>query len=289
MSRREIDQPTGVETTGHVWDDDIKELNKPLPRWWLWTFYATIVWAMGYWVAYPAWPTFAGYTKGLLEHSQRRTVTRDVAAASQSNAGLREQIAKLPIADILKSQDLSRFAEAVGRGAFAENCAACHGRGGQGAAGYPNLRDDDWLWGGKPEDILRTLRFGIRSEHKETRASQMPRFGLDKLLSDQQIDRVADYVLSLSSGAAPNANIQKGAAIFKEQCVSCHGDDGKGKQDLGAPNLTDRIWLYGSSKDAVVTSIRTGRGGVMPTWEGRLDIVTLKSLAVYVHSFGGGQ
>jgi cytochrome c oxidase cbb3-type subunit III len=286
---RDIDQVTGAETTGHVWDDDIRELDKPLPRWWLLTFYACILWAVGSWVAYPAWPTLTGYTKGVLGYSQRDVVTREVAAASQAQGGLRKQISQLPLADILKNPDLSRFADAAGRAAFAENCAPCHGRGAQGAVGYPNLRDDDWLWGGKPDDILQTLRFGIRSDHKQTRTSQMPRYGLDKLLDDKQIFDVAEYVLSISGGTMAKESAARGAVIFKEQCAACHGDDGKGKQDQGAPNLTDQIWLYGNNIDAIVTSIRTGRGGVMPAWEGRLDPVTLKSLSAYVHSLGGGQ
>ncbi len=289
-NERHVDQVTGVETTGHVWDDDIRELNKPLPRWWLLSFYACILWAVGYWIAYPAWPVIAGgYTKGVLGYSQRATVAREVATASQAQSGLREQIAKTPIGDILKSPDLARFADAAGRQSFAENCAPCHGRGAQGSPGYPNLRDDDWLWGGKPEDIMQTLRFGIRSEHKQTRTSQMPRYGLEKLLDDAQINDVAEHVLSLSGTNTDKGAATRGAVIYKEQCVTCHGDEGKGKQEQGAPNLTDKIWLYGSSKDAVMQSIRTGRGGVMPAWEGRLDPVTIKSLAVYVHSLGGGQ
>ena len=286
---RDIDHVTGAETTAHVWDDDIKELNNPLPRWWLLTFYACILWAVGYWIAYPAWPTLTGYTKGVLGYSQRNVVAREVAAASQAQGGLREQIAKLPLIDILKNPDLARFADAAGRSAFAENCAPCHGRGAQGAPGYPNLRDDDWLWGGKPEDILQTLRYGIRSDHKRTRASQMPRYGLDNLLDDKQIFDVAEYVLSISGGTMAKESAARGAIIFKEQCAACHGDDGKGKAEQGAPNLTDQIWLYGNNIDAIVTSIRTGRGGVMPAWEGRLDPVTIKALAIYVHSFGGGQ
>ena len=286
---RDIDQVTGVETTGHVWDDDIKELNKPLPRWWLLTFYACILWAIGYWIAYPTWPTLAGYTKGVLGYSQRDVVAREVLAASQAQGSLRELIAVQSLADILKSPDLARFADAAGRAAFAENCAPCHGRGAQGAPGYPNLRDDDWLWGGKAEDILQTIRFGIRSDHKQARASQMPRYGLDNLLDEKQILDVAEYVLSISGGTMAKEPAARGAIIFKEQCAACHGNDGRGKPEQGAPNLTDQIWLYGSNIDAIVTSIHTGRGGVMPAWDGRLDPVTIKALAVYVHSLGGGQ
>jgi cytochrome c oxidase cbb3-type subunit 3 len=286
--KRDIDAVTGVETTGHEWDG-IKELNKPLPRWWVWTFYATILWAIGYWIAYPAWPTLAGYTRGMLGYSQRATVADDVKAALASQAEYRDKLARTPLEQIKSDPDLLRFAMAGGAAAFQTNCAPCHGRGAQGFAGYPNLNDDEWLWGGKIEDIHKTISVGIRSEQKDTRASQMPRYGLDKLLDDAQIDDVAEYVLSLSGKSTNQAAAAKGQKVFAEQCVSCHGPDGKGMREQGAPNLTDGLWLYGGSKGAIIESIRTGRGGMMPAWAGRLDPVTLKALAVYVHSLGGGQ
>jgi cytochrome c oxidase cbb3-type subunit 3 len=285
---KEIDHVTGIETTGHEWDG-IKELNKPLPRWWVWTFYVTILWAVGYWIAYPAWPTVGGYTRGILGYSQRATVADDVKGALAAQAGMRDRLAKTPLAQIKMDADLLRFAMAGGAAAFQANCAACHGRGAQGFAGYPNLNDDDWLWGGTLEDIYKTILFGIRSEHKETRMGQMPRFGLDKLLDDRQIADVAEYVLSFSGKAADAGAAGRGQKTFLDQCASCHGADGKGKQEQGAPNLTDPIWLYGDSRQAVIESIRTGRGGVMPSWATRLDPVTLKSLTLYVHSLGGGK
>ena len=287
-TNREIDHVTGVETTGHEWDG-IKELNKPLPRWWLLTFYACIIWAIGYWIAYPAWPTLNGYTKGMLGYSQRATVSGEVKAATQAQSGMRDLLDKTPLADIKKNPELLRFASTGGAAAFQTNCGPCHGRGAQGSVGYPNLNDDDWMWGGKVEDIEQTLLYGIRSEHAKTRSSAMPKFGIDKLLTDVQIDDATAYVQSISGGKADAAAVARGAVVFKEQCASCHGDDGKGKLDQGSPNLTDGIWLYGSSTDAIATSIRTGRGGVMPAWTGRLDPVTIKSLAVYVHSLGGGK
>ena len=287
-TNREIDAVTGVETTGHEWDG-IKELNKPLPRWWLLTFYATIVWAIGYWVVYPAWPTLNGYTKGIWNYSQRATVTADVNAAKAAQAGMRDKLAKTPLADVKKDAELLRFAVAGGSAAFQTNCAPCHGRGAQGFAGYPNLNDDDWLWGGKLEDIQKTLEFGIRSDHVETRANAMPKYGLEKLMEDAQINDAAEYVLKLSGQQFNAAAADKGAKIFTEQCAECHNADGKGKLDRGAPNLTDGIWLYGGSKAAIVESIRTGRGGVMPAWTGRLDPTTIKALTVYVHSLGGGK
>lgn len=287
--KREVDAVTGVETTGHVWDGDLKELNKPLPKWWIYTFYASIIWSIGYWIVYPAWPTMAGYTKGIWNYSQRATVMKDVETARAAQGVYRTKLQTASLADIGKDQDLLRFATEAGRSAFKNNCAPCHGGGAQGATGYPNLLDDDWLWGGTTADIEKTILYGIRSGHKQERATAMPRFGLDKLLSDQQIDQVAEYVLSLSKKSTNAAAAAEGAKVYKEQCTTCHGPEGKGMQEQGAPNLTDDIWLYGSSKAAVVESIRTGRGGVMPYWAGRLDPVTIKSLAVYVHGLGGGK
>jgi cytochrome c oxidase cbb3-type subunit 3 len=288
MTRKDIDEVTGVETTGHEWDG-LKELNKPLPRWWLWTFYATILWSIGYWALYPSWPTLSGYTRGVLGYSQRATVDREIAAARAAQSRFRDELAATPLADVKRNPELLRFATAGGAAAFGTNCAPCHGRGAQGAVGYPNLNDDEWIWGGSIDDIYDTIRFGIRSGHKQARESQMPRYGIDKLLDDKQIADTAEYVLSLSGRASDQAAAARGKIVFAEQCAACHGDDGKGKPELGAPNLTDAIWLYGASKQAVMESIRTGRGGMMPAWEGRLDPVTLKSLAVYVHSLGGGQ
>lgn len=287
-TNREIDAVTGVETTGHEWDG-IKELNKPLPRWWLLTFYATIVWAVGYWVVYPAWPTLNGYTKGIWNYSQRATVTADVNAAKAAQAGMRDKLAKTPLADVKKDAELLRFAVAGGSAAFQTNCAPCHGRGAQGFAGYPNLNDDDWIWGGSLDEIQKTLQVGIRSDHAETRANAMPKYGLEKLLEEPQINDAAEYVLKLSGQKFEAAAADRGAKIFTEQCAECHNADGKGKLDRGAPNLTDGIWLYGGSKAAILDSIRTGRGGVMPAWSGRLDTTTIKALTVYVHSLGGGK
>jgi cytochrome c oxidase cbb3-type subunit III len=288
MSTPEVDQVTGVETTGHEWDG-VKELNKPLPKWWVWTFYATIVWAVGYWIAYPAWPTLAGYSKGVLGYSQREVVASEVNAAKAAQAQYRDKLAATPLDKVKSDPDLLRFAIAGGGAAFQTNCAPCHGRGAQGFAGYPNLNDDDWLWGGSIDDIHKTIGAGIRSDQKETRASQMPRYGIDKLFDDKQINDATEYVLSLSDRAGDQAAVARGKIIFAEQCASCHGTDGKGKQEQGAPNLTDAIWLYGDSRPAIVESIRTGRGGMMPAWAGRLDPVTMKALAVYVHSLGGGK
>jgi cytochrome c oxidase cbb3-type subunit III len=286
--KREIDPVTGVETTGHEWDG-IRELNKPLPKWWVWTFYATIVWAIGYWIAYPAWPTSNAYTKGILGYSQRDVVAKDIAAAQSAQTFYRNKLEGTPLAEVRRDPDLYRFAIGAGNAAFQNNCAPCHGRGAQGFIGYPNLNDDDWLWGGSLEEIQRTISFGIRADSKETRAAQMPRFGLDQLLADKEIGDVVEYVLSLSGKSKMLDAMARGEKIFAEQCASCHGGDGKGKSELGAPDLTDAIWLYGDSRQAVLESVRTGRGAVMPAWAGRLEPATLKALALYVHRLGGGK
>ena len=289
MSHKEIDQVTGVETTGHVWDGDLKELNKPLPKWWLYTFYVCVVWAIGYWVFYPAWPTMSGYTKGAFDYSQRGEVAQQVAAAKADQAKYFDQIAATPLAEIETNQELMPFVMAGGAAVFGDNCGPCHGKGAQGGPGFPNLNDDDWLWGGTADAIQQTIAHGIRSGDPETRDMAMPRFGLDGILQPHQIKDAAQYVLSLSGKATDEAAAQRGATVFAENCSACHGEEGKGNQDLGAPNLTDGIWLYGGKEADIIKAIQTGRGGVMPYWTGRLDPVTIKMLTAYVHALGGGK
>ena len=285
---KHIDDVTGIETTGHVWDGDLRELNKPLPKWWLYTFYACCLWAAGYWVLYPAWPLANDYTKGILGYSQRATVAAEVQAGKDAQSAMRTLLDQTPLEDVAKNADLKRFATAGGAAAFGTNCAPCHGRGAQGFPGYPNLNDDDWIWGGKLLDIHTTIVQGIRQETSDARNMAMPRFGLDAILEPAQISDTAEYVLSLSGGSTDKDAAGRGQAIFAEQCAACHGENGKGNQEMGAPNLSDAIWLYGGSKATVMESIKTGRGGKMPAWANRLDPVTIKSLAVYVHGLGGG-
>lgn len=290
MTGKEIDSVTGVETTGHVWDGDLKELNKPLPRWWLYVLYATIVWAIGYWIVYPAWPTLNDtYTKGIFDYSQRAELGKEIAAAKEAQAKYFAEIAATPIGDIEKNQELLPFVMAGGAAVFGDKCGPCHGKGGGGAVGYPNLNDDDWLWGGTPEAIEHTIQVGIRSGHGEARDMAMPRFGLDGMLKRDEITDAAQFVLSLSGHATDTAAAGRGAKIFADNCAACHGDAGKGNQEVGAPNLTDGIWLYGGKLADIEKTIETGRGGVMPYWSGRLDPVTIKMLAAYVHSLGGGK
>jgi len=286
---KHIDDVTGVETTGHVWDNDLRELNKPLPKWWLYVFYACCIWALGYWIVYPSWPTLTDYTKGYFGYSQREAVMKEVDAAKAAQETYRQGIANTAITDIKGKEDLFQFALAGGAAAFGDNCSGCHGRGAQGATGYPNLNDDDWIWGGTVEEIEHTIAYGIRSGHEQARDSAMPRFGLDGILEPAAIADVANYVRSLSGGEVEKEAAARGQATFAEQCAACHGEDGKGVQEMGAPNLSDAIWLYGKSQENVVQSITTGRGGAMPAWAPRLDPVTVKMLAVYVHSLGGGK
>jgi cytochrome c oxidase cbb3-type subunit 3 len=285
----EIDHVTGRSTTGHEWDG-IKELNTPLPRWWVLTFYATIVWAVAYWVVYPAWPLVSGYTAGVLHYTNRAAITEDLANLEALRGEKMKVLGTASLADIEKDPALLALARARGKTVFGDNCAPCHGSGAAGAKGYPNLNDDDWLWGGSLDQIMQTIQFGARSGHAKAHEGQMLAFGRDGVLKKDEVVTVANYVRALSGlSTTPGYDTAAGKKIFAENCVSCHGDDGKGNQELGAPNLTDQIWLYGSDEATLIETIGNGRTGVMPAWIGRLDPVTIKALTVYVHSLGGGK
>ncbi len=287
---RELDELTGSATTGHVWDG-IRELNTPLPRWWLWLFYATIIWSVGYWIVYPAWPLISSSTNGLFDWHSRQAVISDVAAVKAQRGPMVDRLRAASLQEIVSDPVLFDFARAQGRAAFVENCAPCHGAGGGGARGYPNLNDNEWIWGGKLNDIAQTLRHGVRSGDPDARqGAAMPAFGRDGILKPAEIETIADYVRSLSNLPVPaNADPAAGKKLFTDNCAVCHGEVGKGNREVGAPDLTDAIWLYGGDKRAIVQSIWNGHGGVMPAWVGRLDEPTIKALAVYVHSFGGGE
>lgn len=286
---QEIDAATGTATTGHEWDG-IRELNTPLPKWWLYIFYATIVWALGYWVVYPAIPLATSFTKGVINYSSRAEVTAEVAQLTSARAPMVAQLAKASFDDIQKDAKLLAFARAQGKAAFGDNCAPCHGAGGGGSKAFPNLADDDWLWGtGTLDDIQTTLTHGIRSSDPLTRQGNMPAFG-DGVLKPAEISAVADYVRSLSALAVDKtADLKLGQKVFAENCAACHGDEAQGNQELGSPKLTDQIWLYGSDKAAIVEGITKGRGGMMPNWGERLDAGTIKALAVYVRTLGGAR
>ena len=285
----DIDHVSGTSTTGHEWDG-IRELNTPLPRWWLITFYLTIVWAIGYWVVYPAWPLISSHTTGLFGYSTRADVGVELANLEKIRGEKMVKLAATPLAEIEKDPALLALARARGKAAFGDNCAPCHGSGGAGAKGYPNLNDDDWIWGGKLEQIEQTILYGARSGNAKAHEGQMLAFGKDGVLKPAEILTVANYVRSLSGlPTSPGYDAASGKKIFADNCVTCHGDNGKGNQELGAPDLTDKIWLFGSDEATVIETITNGRSGVMPAWVGRLDPATIKALAVYVHSLGGGK
>jgi cytochrome c oxidase cbb3-type subunit III len=288
--KQETDAVTGTVTTGHVWDD-IRELNTPLPRWWLWLFYATIVWSIGYWIVYPSWPLVSSYTTGAFNWSSREAVVTDLDALKAQRAPMVSRLATASLQQIVADPQLLEFARAQARPAFGENCAPCHGAGGGGAKGYPNLNDNDWIWGGKLDDIADTIRHGVRSGDSKSRLGPpMPDFGRDGRLKRAEIETVADYIRSVAGLATdPKANLAAGKAIFMQNCTVCHGENGKGNRDLGVPDLTDAIWLYGSDKATIVEGIWNGRAGMMPAWTGRLDETTIKALAVFVHTLGGGE
>jgi cytochrome c oxidase cbb3-type subunit 3 len=285
----EIDSVSGKTTTGHEWDG-IKELNTPLPRWWVITFYLCIVWAIGYWIVYPAWPMVSGFTTGVLHYSSRADLAVELANLEKIRGDKMVALGAASLADIEKDPALLALARARGKTVFGDNCAACHGTGATGAKGYPNLNDDDWLWGGTLDQIMQTIQFGARSGHPKAHEGQMLAFGKDGTLKKEEIVTVANYVRSLSGlPTRPGYDAAAGAKIFAENCTVCHGDQGKGNQEVGAPNLTDKIWLYGSDEATIIETVTNGRAGVMPAWSGRLDPSTIKAMAVYVHSLGGGK
>ncbi|MBW6396829.1 cytochrome-c oxidase, cbb3-type subunit III [Roseomonas sp. HJA6] len=281
----EKDGVTGRETTGHEWDG-LKELNTPLPKWWLWTFYASIAFAAVWMVLYPSLPFWRGTTQWIA----REAIVAEVAEANARNAPMMARLRAATPAQIAADPEMRAFALAGGRVAFANNCAACHGAGGQGGSGFPALVDDDWLWGGSLAAIHQTIAHGIRNtEDEAARTSVMPRFGADGMLTNPQIGDVAEYVLSLSGRSSDPAAVERGRTIFAENCASCHGDNGRGNREFGAPSLADQVWLYGGGKADIIAMVRNPRLGVMPAWEGRLDPAVVNMLTVFVHSLGGGE
>jgi cytochrome c oxidase cbb3-type subunit 3 len=283
-----------VETTGHSWDG-IEEFNNPLPRWWVWIFYACIVWAIWYSAAYPAWPGIKSATAGYLGWSTRGQVAEEIKAAEEKNAAINEKLATVELASIAGDAELSTYAKSAGTAVFDTWCAQCHQRGGAGAkgVGYPALNDDDWLWGGSMEDIHFTITHGIRNETdpaEEARYSEMPAFGRDELLETAQIEEVANFVMTLS-GETPKdaAKVEAGKVVFEDNCASCHMDDGTGDRAQGAPNLSDAIWLYGGDYDTIVETVANARFGVMPNWNERLTEAQIRAVALYVHQLGGGE
>lgn len=283
------DKESQVETTGHSWDG-IEEYNNPLPRWWLWTFYATIIWGIAYTIAYPAWPGIKGATQGLLGYSTREEVAKDIQTFADANADIEAQLASADLTTVQPGSPLYDYARNAGAAVFRTNCSQCHGSGAAGAVGYPNLLDDDWLWGGTVEDIRYTIAHGIRNEDDfDAHYSEMPKFGADELLEPAQIDEVVHHVMAISGQEHDAALASAGAVVFEENCAACHMEDGSGDPSQGAPNLTDAIWLYGGSQEDLTDTVANARFGVMPAWGLRLDDADVNAVALYVHQLGGGE
>jgi len=287
-----IDQPTGTKTVGHEWDG-IEELDTPMPRWWLYILYATIVFAVVYCVLYPALPGLNSATPGTLGWSSHGQLEQELAADRQRKAPIMQALAQTPIEAISKNPALQRAAEEGGHSAFSLHCVQCHGSGAAGGKGYPNLNDDDWLWGGDVQRIAETISVGVNSANAGSRLAEMPRFGVDQMLPRDDIETAANYIFSLSnpdfSQAANIETITAGREVFLKNCATCHGEDARGKQDVGAPNLTDTRWIYGGDLETIITTIHGGRRGHMPTWDQRLTRAEIKILALYVHALGDGD
>lgn len=286
---KEIDKATGVETTGLEWDG-LKELNNPLPRWWVWVYILCVVFAIGYWIVFPAWPTIAGFTGGVMRWSEYSQLKQHQGEIAELRAKYETRFAQASLADIQKDRELYDYGRAGGAIAFKNNCAACHGAGAQGGNGYPNLNDDDWIWGGSLEQIFATISHGAHDASDDaTHQSQMAAWGAEGQLKPEEIDQVSGYVQKLHEGdKAQNSKAwAAGKEIFAANCAACHGAGGEGNQELGAPRLNDDIWLYGGDLKSIKATIYGGRAGVMPAWSGKLDDSTLKKLAVYAHSLGG--
>ncbi len=285
--QNERDDVTGMDTTGHEWDG-IKELNSPLPRWWLWCFYLTIIWGIGYTIAYPAWPLLNKATAGVLGYSTRANVAADIQAYRDANAEVSAELASADLAALSPGTPVHDFAIAGGAAVFRAHCSQCHGSGAAGAVGYPNLLDDDWLWGGSVNEIEHTVRHGIRNTtDDDAHWSEMPAFG--EILEQEEIVSTAHYVLSLSGKPHDAALAAPGEELFADNCASCHGDAGEGMRDQGAPRLNDNIALYGDDLDTLIDTITNARFGVMPAWGQRLSEADVKAVTLYVHQLGGGE
>ena len=283
--------PTHVETTGHEWDG-IEEYNNPLPRWWVWIFYATIVWGIWYTIAYPAWPLLTQATQGYLGYDNRQAVAAEIQRFDEANAEIKAKLVAAPLADIPATDELNQYATAAGAAVFKTWCAQCHGSGAAGVQGkgYPNLTDNDWLWGGDMEQIYLTINHGIRNTtDADARYSEMPKFGADQLLEEAQINEVVEYVLQISGQEHDAALASAGATVYADNCAACHMETGEGDRTQGAPALNDAIWLYGGDRETIHASVYGARFGVMPAWAGRLSEDEVRAVATYVHSLGGGE
>lgn len=278
-----------VPSTGHSWDG-IEEYDNPLPRWWLWSFYATIIWGLAYIVAYPAIPLVTGATQGLWGGNYRSDVAAEIQRVNDANAPIKARLVETPLEDIAADPELANYTANAGAAIFRTWCAQCHGSGAGGGKGYPSLLDNDWLWGGTLDEVYATIQHGIRDpKDGDTRYSEMPRFGADQMLDKAQIGQVVNHVLALGSQPHDAAKAAEGAAVFADNCASCHAEDGTGDRAQGAPDLTDAVWLYGSNPATLTRIVHDGPFGVMPAWSGRLSEADIRAVAAYVHGLGGGE
>ncbi|MGE3770997.1 MAG: cytochrome-c oxidase, cbb3-type subunit III [Bdellovibrionales bacterium] len=284
MSVEERDPHSGYKTTGHEWNG-IKELNTPVPRPVYFFLIVTIAFSVAYWVLMPAWPTGLSYTKGLLGIDQRNIVDRDVAEGLAARAAWVDVMDQMPLDTALADPEIMAHVQNTAPALFGDNCAVCHGQNGQGMPGFPNLRDDVWLWGGSPQAVNETMRIGVNSGHAESRISQMPAFGRDQMLPPEDISAVVVYVASLSQArdsATSESSVERGSQVFSTNCASCHGVRGEGNQQLGAPSLIDNEWLYGGDSATIFKSVWYGRQGQMPSWDGRLSSTDRRLLTLYL-------
>jgi len=283
--------PGQVETTGHSWDG-IEEYNNPLPRWWVWILYACIVWGIWYSIAYPAWPMLTQATQGYLNYDNRQAVEAEIKTFDDANAEIKAKLIAAPLTGIAGDETLNQYANSAGAAVFKTWCAQCHGSGAAGVQGkgYPNLTDNDWLWGGDVDAIYTTINHGIRNTtDADARYSEMPKFGADGLLEAAQIGEVVEYVLKLSGQEHDATLATAGQTVFVDNCSSCHMETGEGDRTQGAPALNDAIWLYGGDRETITTTVHGARYGVMPAWAGRLSEDEVRAVATYVHSLGGGE
>jgi cytochrome c oxidase cbb3-type subunit 3 len=270
----EKDAVSGRDTTGHEWDG-IKELDTPLPKWWLYTFYACIGIAFVIFLLYPSIPYGPGYWHGVLGYSQRKNVDNEVAKLTEIRKVSMDKIAALSFDQIKADPELLEVATTSGKITFAENCQPCHGA---------------WLWGGTLDDIQQTVTHGIRSGDADAHNSAMPHFGADGILKPEEIQQVADYVWSDFYGhKTEGQDVSAGARIFSENCIACHGENGEGNRVVGAPRLASHIHLYGDARETIVAQATMPRQGVMPNWNNRLDPARIKAVTLYVHALGGGE
>lgn len=293
MCAKHVKKPDEVGTTGHSWDG-IEEYDNPMPRWWLWTFYLCIIWSFGYMVFYPAWPLISSATQGLwgtqAAGDTRMAVAEEIKRFDDANAPIKAKLVAADLTAIASDPELDGYARSAGAAVFKTWCAQCHGAGAAGNVGYPNLLDDDWLWGGDMESIHLTITHGIRNtDDADARYSEMPKFGVDGLLEPAQIGEVVEHVLAISGQEHDATKAAAGAVLFADNCASCHGETGLGDRAQGAPNLTDAVWLYGGDRAALTDTVTNARFGVMPNWNTRLSEDEIRAVAVYVHGLGGGE